>query len=508
MDRKIASALTVLLFTGIILLPIGLSVDNVVAAQNGTLVGGILWDNTTWTTQGSPYTFVGNITVASNATLTIMPGAVIHLGLQHLGVDGTLRARGDAANRIIIDGQKQLSYSWPPRIYFNTTSTPWNERDGTGSIIEYAEINVPNWQYETIIGDLVYPRISNNIMYNYGNDAAAVRVNGLVVNNTIFGGARGILGESSTVIVSNTVKDAEVGIACGYMSFDPIYHPIIIGNLLTNNIVGIDDYSSAPFIVNNTITGNKNGFHFTSYTFDRGAEPVAIAGNNIYNNTINVQVDFVDNQKTVNMINNWWGTTDASMIAKSICDKNSLPVSGKIDFNPFLSEPNAQATPDVNQVVPSPSMPPATPTPIPTIEPTATPTPTPEPNAFHIESNSTVSALSFNGTSGEITFTVNGTSGTTGYVKATISKNFMPNGSNINVYLDEKLIDSLVTSNGDYWIITFTYHHSTHQVKISQTLVTNPASEPPDYLPYIAGGVVAALLGFLAIIVWLVRTKK
>jgi hypothetical protein len=57
-------------------------------------------------------------------------------------------------------------------------------------------------------------------------------------------------------------------------------------------------------------------------------------------------------------------------------------------------------------------------------------------NVFFIESNSTVSALAFNSTSLELSFTVNGTSGTAGYVRATIVKNLITNGENIKVYLD------------------------------------------------------------------------
>jgi hypothetical protein len=440
-------------------------------AQTGTTVGGTLQNDTTWTPEGSPYVFVDNVTVAEGATLTITPGTSIDLKLCNLIIDGTLYARGNETNRIMFDGTKRLTFSWPPRIYFSPTSTPWNENSGTGCIIDYAQINVPNFQYETILGDYVYPKISNNIIYNYGDDAAAVRTNGLVVNNTILGGYRGIVAQSNTTILFNTIKYADVGISCGYMSFDPIYHPTIIGNLLTNNTVGIDDYGSAPYIANNTITGNTRGIYFTSYTFDRDAAPVGIIYNNIYNNKYNVFVDFKD-QKCVNMANNWWGTTDASAIAKSIFDNTNSSAQGKIIFTPFLTSPNSQATSDIPITTSNPS-------------PTTTPTPTstPEQNAFLIESNSTVSALTFNGTSSEISFTVNGTTGTTGYVKATISKNFMPNGENIKVYLDGNLVNFSITSNDDSWIIIFTYHHSTHAVTINVGPPITKDMTPPTAAP-------------------------
>jgi hypothetical protein len=169
---------------------------------------------------------------------------------------------------------------------------------------------------------------------------------------------------------------------------------------------------------------------------------------------------------------------------------------------------------------PSPTYAPTqTPTPQPTasVKPTASPKPTPnlpEPtpnpwdNQFQIQSNSTVSAFSFNATISEITFTVNGTAGTTGYVKATINKNLMPNSENIKIYLDENPVIYSITSAGDWWTITFTYHHSSHQVKISQQQANSPSTPDSAYLPYLAAGIIASLLGLLSLIVWLAISKN
>jgi len=88
-------------------------------------------------------------------------------------------------------------------------------------------------------------------------------------------------------------------------------------------------------------------------------------------------------------------------------------------------------------------------------------------NLFLFESNSTVSALAFNSTSLELSFTVSGTSGTAGYVKVAIAKSIVANAENIKVYLDGNQLDYEVTSNSGSWLLTFTYKHSTHQVMIS-----------------------------------------
>ncbi len=55
---------------------------------------------------------------------------------------------------------------------------------------------------------------------------------------------------------------------------------------------------------------------------------------------------------------------------------------------------------------------------------------------FSVESNSTVSALAFNTTSSELSFTVSGPSGTKGYVKVSIAKSLVENVSDVKVYLD------------------------------------------------------------------------
>lgn len=86
---------------------------------------------------------------------------------------------------------------------------------------------------------------------------------------------------------------------------------------------------------------------------------------------------------------------------------------------------------------------------------------------FHIESNSTVSALAFNSTSLDLSFIVSGPDETEGYVKTTIAKNLVSNPENIQVYLDGNQLNYEVTSKADSWLLAFTYAHSTHQVSIN-----------------------------------------
>jgi len=85
---------------------------------------------------------------------------------------------------------------------------------------------------------------------------------------------------------------------------------------------------------------------------------------------------------------------------------------------------------------------------------------------FFVESNSTLSSLSFNTSANEISFAVSGQAGTTGYVKFLISKTLLANLAQFAVYLDGKEIKFNATSTNSLYALYFEYSHSTHEVKI------------------------------------------
>jgi hypothetical protein len=76
----------------------------------------------------------------------------------------------------------------------------------------------------------------------------------------------------------------------------------------------------------------------------------------------------------VDATNNWWGTTDTSTVDVLIFDVNDDLNLGKVNYMPFLTEPNPDAFPADSPTMPTPS---PTPTPTPTLAPTPTTTPTP-----------------------------------------------------------------------------------------------------------------------------------
>jgi hypothetical protein len=86
--------------------------------------------------------------------------------------------------------------------------------------------------------------------------------------------------------------------------------------------------------------------------------------------------------------------------------------------------------------------------------------------SFLAESNSTLSSLYFNSTSREISFTVSGPSGTSGYVRFVIPKTLLGNETDFKVYMDGQEVNYTISSFGDQQVLYFEYHHSTHVVDI------------------------------------------
>ena len=118
-----------------------------------------------------------------------------------------------------------------------------------------------------------------------------------------------------------------------------------------------------------------------------------------------------------------------------------------------------------------------------------------ESSLFFAESNSTLSSLSFNSTSKEISFTVSGPSGTTGYVRLLISKTLMGNLSDFGVHIDGREVEFTVTSTGDFQSLHFEYTHSTHDVNIKLLRTSVPEFPSWIILPFLLSASVYIVIG-------------
>jgi predicted amino acid dehydrogenase len=123
---------------------------------------------------------------------------------------------------------------------------------------------------------------------------------------------------------------------------------------------------------------------------------------------------------------------------------------------------------------------------------------------FSVASNSTVSDLVFNSTSRELSFTVTGISGTTGYVEVNIAKTLVDDITSVKAYIDGNGIEYTTTSTADSWLLQFNYHHSTH------TIILDLGQTEPESLAEISQAplAVGGAIGVVAIAATIVVTKK
>jgi hypothetical protein len=139
----------------------------------------------------------------------------------------------------------------------------------------------------------------------------------------------GIMLEGNCHVFANTIEDCYIGIRGG---------TLIEGNLLINNHYGLQVRSDAT-IKNNTFTNNLE-------TISIANSPSSVTIN--YNNFESVTQDIIQLYQMSNSIdatNNWWGTVDTQAINLTIYDSKYSFDLGKVNFVPFLTEPNSEALP-------------------------------------------------------------------------------------------------------------------------------------------------------------------
>lgn len=83
---------------------------------------------------------------------------------------------------------------------------------------------------------------------------------------------------------------------------------------------------------------------------------------------------------------------------------------------------------------------------------------------FTVNSNSTISALSYNIETNMLNFSVSGATGTTGYAEVTIPDTVMNNTSGLSANLDNTPIVSSVEKQDGGWKVSISYHHSNHGI--------------------------------------------
>lgn len=105
-------------------------------------------------------------------------------------------------------------------------------------------------------------------------------------------------------------------------------------------------------------------------------------------------------------------------------------------------------------------------------------------NIFSVTSNSTLTSLAFDSTTNELSFRVSGSSGTTGYTQVCVPQSLIQDISKLNVMLDGSIINYNSVSEGNVWVITFAYHHSSHTIVMALESASTSASPTPAVAEY------------------------
>ena len=120
---------------------------------------------------------------------------------------------------------------------------------------------------------------------------------------------------------------------------------------------------------------------------------------------------------------------------------------------------------------------------------------------FLAESNSTLSSLVLNSTSNEISFNVQGPSGTKGYVRFMVSKTLVPNMDGMKLLIDGQDAQCKIESDDNFWLLAFNYGHSTHNI-----IIKLQDSQVPEFPNIIFALII--LLSLISTTGLIVRRKK
>jgi hypothetical protein len=86
---------------------------------------------------------------------------------------------------------------------------------------------------------------------------------------------------------------------------------------------------------------------------------------------------------------------------------------------------------------------------------------------FAVESNSSVSQLTFNETSKSIRFHASGPNGTLGYAKVSFAKGLVNDATKMKLFVDNTEKTFTSSSSADSWLLIFDYSHSTHEIIVN-----------------------------------------
>ena len=255
--------------------------------SSGTTVGGIIWENTTWTLENSPYIITDTVQIPENVTLTIKPGVIARAGDMFLLtramflLHGRIYALGTADNKIIFDSGVYLGQDF--RFFKADGPSPSADLDYT--IINGGSV----WQ-----GDGGSFSLKHSQLIDVAESYVTYPKKDVYIEYNRFINSRGF---------STATDDANVYVKC---------------NLFKGN-----DW----FIVRSSASydGSKTIVKYNSF--------IDMAG-------IVLELRPGYSSAAMTATENYWGTNDTGVIDSMIYDKNDdITCAGFIDYLPILTGP-------------------------------------------------------------------------------------------------------------------------------------------------------------------------
>lgn len=274
-----------------------------VNANPETTVGGIFWENTTWTLDNSPYIVTDTVQIPENVVLTIEPRVVVESSLTNSEdsmflVHGKIIARGTADSKIIFDGGcTATGFSQDPASYGSSFFVTGGESDPQ-VILDHCVIENGNRFYWGTCGPL---NLTNSELTNLG------------LTFWGYNGRSQIYSPGQDVYIQNNLFINTTGFEIANLNADVF----IRYNLFTEN--------RGPLIWNTQGGQSRTFINYNSFINVNGTVLRLPLGNNAI----------------LDATNNYWGTTNTSTIDSLILDGNDdIGIGGVIEYSPILTEPH------------------------------------------------------------------------------------------------------------------------------------------------------------------------
>lgn len=254
-----------------------------------TDVGGIIATDTTWGLNESPYDITSTVQISQEATLTIEPGVMVLNG--DIEVWGVLNAIGSEDSKISL-GSVEIS-------------------PGYG---------------------------------NYGDDG----VSAINIQHAIINGGRPYCGDGygSITLRDSTVTNTDY-IYLWYPQNDCYFERNIFSNA---GGLSVGSRDSNVYIRNNVFY-DTSGYAIENWANYGDAETIVENNSFLSTDRIALQLPSGYSSSAMYAVNNYWNTTNLSVIESMIYDKNDdLSCADYIEFEPILTEPHPDTpTLDINQ---------------------------------------------------------------------------------------------------------------------------------------------------------------